>query len=260
MDCWTTYSLAGGETGAWSIGPLSLWITRLENEWQLTWESGSDPMDPALRVEVPARQTAPPSGSNFSRYGVRKTSSKLVLAPVLPDRPIVVRPVVPFYIPSHEETTLYVSTPLWVRMKVGESPKTLSEIPAFRLSDTWFGLSTTEGEICYATRTAARLRAEDLPSRPHRAITSVTIRNRSESALLLERLKLPVPFLSLFRDGEGHLYTESISLEREENDDGVRVKLGKGPHHQAGDAAKISEPRIQIEKSFMVRAFHSLFG
>lgn len=66
-----------------------------------------------------------------------------------------------------------------------------------RPSDTWFGPTTSEGEPCYASKTVCRLRVEDVPLRPHRCLTKVTLRNRADDSLSLDRLKLPVNALAL---------------------------------------------------------------
>ena len=95
-----------------------------------------------------------------------------------------------------------------------------------RPSDTWFGPSTLEGELCYESKTAVRFNLDNVPRRPHRAISVVRIRNRTDTQLSLERLKIPLPNLSLFGTEDGQLWTESITLERDEDGENATVKLG----------------------------------
>jgi hypothetical protein len=121
----------------------------------------------------------------ISRYSVRQTESQVSLQPALADRPVVSRPEDPLYVPPGESVTLYLSTALWILIELAESDRLLQELPSFRMSDTWFGPSTVDGEFCYATRTAGRVRLENVPRRYHRAVTPLRIRNTAKDALAL---------------------------------------------------------------------------
>jgi hypothetical protein len=83
--------------------------------------------------------------------------------------------VTPLYVPPAEIATIFVRSPLWLRIEVGDALIALQEVPMLRPSDTWFGPTTMEGELCYASQTYARLNLEKLPIGPHHAGTQVTI-------------------------------------------------------------------------------------
>lgn len=102
----------------------------------------------------------------------------LKLVPIMADRLVVSRPKSPFRILPGQHATLFVSTPAWVRIALGNG-KALAELPLFRPSDTWFGPSTLVGELGYAARTHCRLDVCDVPFRPHRAVTPLRVENRS---------------------------------------------------------------------------------
>lgn len=192
------------------------------------------------------------------RFAAHRTQEVFWLVPRLADRSVVARPEIPFHLLPGEEIRLYLSTAIWIQLEVGEPPRRLLETPTFRPSDTWFGPSTREGELCYASRTSARINLDRMLRHPGRAITSVLLRNRAQDNLLLERISLPVPALSLFHDAEGSLWTEAINLEREKSGNMARIRLtGKAPA-EAIKPAKVSDPRVPQEQNVLVKAIHSL--
>jgi hypothetical protein len=117
-----------------------------------------------------------------------------------------------------------------------------------------------EGELCYATRTSARLTVEDLPVRPHRAISVVEIKNTAKTNLTVEKLKIPTLQMSVFAAGDGQLWTETLTLERKEEDAMASVRLGKGPPRKASGAQLVRGPRSPSERGLLIRAFSGLLG
>jgi len=175
---WETGRFPVGTAGRWRIGPLELWIQRLEGEWRIASEQGDDPLDDALEREVPCVIDGVLDRESTERYASNSKTEVIRLAAALADRSVVTRSDKPLHVPPGEEISVFVSSPLWVRIEAGEPGKLLRELPVFRPSDTWFGPNTREGELCYASRTHHRLRLEQIPARPHRAVTSVLVRNR----------------------------------------------------------------------------------
>lgn len=256
---WNTFVLREGEKGYWKIGPLSLWITRYPNEWRLGWSSNEHAPN-TISSEVPYDGEIPQHKIMIKRFGFKSTTEKITFSPALVDLPIVARPEIPFYIPDHQEVTLYVSTPLWVRIELGQNRKPLDEIPITHPKDTWVGPSTMEGELCYGVDTAARLTLDKLPIRFHNAITAVSIRNNGIDRLFLERLKLPMPYFSLFEAKNKLYFTELLKLERERSGEMAHLRLTQAPLKEAGETKKIAGPRIPQKENIFVRTMHSLFG
>jgi len=257
---WGDYSLAAGTSGVWKIGAFSVRLERTEKEWRIYLkrgsvhgESGAD-----VSVEIPAEVGEQFQG--LKRYCFRETTGLVRLMPALADRPVVTRPFLPFYVPSRQEATIFASSPLWITIHVNDPPQQMDEFPIFRPSDTWLGASTMDGELCYASRTNCFLSPEEVPGRPHRAITPVKIWNRALGPLLLERVSLPVKHLSLFAGSDGNLWTEHVTLERTEGGVSADLRITEGPPPYAGEASLVSEPRERLEKNIMVRALGAIFG
>ncbi len=257
---WGHFKVSDGQTARWTVGPLKLYIGRLSHEWQIDSVRDALEQEQADRWDLTPEATPPAERKNMERFVFRRTHSPLVIKPVLLDRPVVSRPAVPLHILSGEEVTVFVSSPLCVRIAVHEPPVTLRDVPIQLLSDTWFGPSTREGELAYATRTSARINQDDLPLRITRAVTPVLVRNRAETALLVERLSLPVPFLSLYAAEDDSLWTESVVLDRESDTEMATLEIQETPPRQIRRASKIAEPRRAAEKGMLVRAFSAVFG
>jgi hypothetical protein len=255
---WGRFEAAVGQGRRWQIGPMSLWLQHLEDEWRAAWEVGEDPYADGLVVAEDATGTDLLSKSKLKRFGLAADPDAILLAPALADRPVVVHPEHPFGVPPGESCVLYVNTPMWVQVRTGPERVPLLDMAIFRPSDSWFGPPTHDGELCYASRAFGRMRLEELPSRPHRATTAVKVVNRGKTQLPLERLKLPVDKLPLYQGEDGRLWTPRVVLERAGDDDFALVKLEKqeGVQH----SARIAAPRVEGVSDRLVRAFQSLWG
>lgn len=255
---WGRFQLEKGELGHWRIGSLDLWVRRTPLDWRYGARRSEDYLEDTLEIQVPAPE--PPSAGDLpdelARFGYTHTDATIELVPALADRPVVARPAVPFSVPPGQRVELYVSTPLWVRLRTGGVD--LVEIPCSRPSDTWFG-SNTRGVLSYATRTHLRRSLDELPLRPQRAVSCLTVENVSGSILALERLSLPVPQLSLFASPAGTLWTEHVSVKKEDDDDLAEVSLDKGPPRVAGGGKVVAAPRAPQGRSFGSLVFGGLF-
>jgi hypothetical protein len=178
----------------------------------------------------------------------------LRITPQLANRPVVARPRVPAELLPRESTTLLVSTVLWARFGIGE--QTLVELPSALLSDTWFGADTRHGELCYAGQTRARLRMDNVPEGPFRAVTAVTIRNEGDDNLKLERINVPVPHLTLFCDGE-RFWTSELTVVREKNLATAKLHIEARP---PANAITVAQPRRPIRGGVFDRAVDLLFA
>lgn len=206
---------------------------------------------------MPTDRPEPDGDFERMRFAFQRTESTLSIRPALADRGVVVRPDVIFSIPPKEESTVFISTPVWITLSPGTAEPVL-DVPCNRPSDTWFGPNTRVGELAYASRTRATQAFDEVTRMPHRAVSVVKIRNRAASALRVERIMMPVENLSLFADDAGYLWTETVTLEREADGDFAAMKLGKGAPDESGGAARIVGPREKHEKGISLRAFGSL--
>jgi hypothetical protein len=255
---WGGFDLEPGQVKRWEIGPTILWIGRFEREWRVAHKQIDDPISERLAIGVPDAIDGIEEGAAEFRFGFRSAGHRVRIEPLLADRAVVIRPEVPFRVVSGEEVTLYVSTPVWLRIAVGDKGPKMLDLPSYRPSDTWFGASTIDGELCYASRTTGRLELADVQMRPHRVVTPVRLVNRAQDALELDRLKLPVGYFDLY-DGPSTLWTQSVTLTREESGDLAGLRFEPTAPREAQAAPKVAGARQASDQNLVVRAFSKIF-
>lgn len=257
---WGTFTAALEQSLLWEIDTMRLSVLRKAHEWQVaqTFIGLCEKDDITCRMARGERITD--TDTKPRRYIFTKTQDTLRVMPQLADRPVIVRPADMLHVLPGQETTIYVSSPLWLRIDVHEPAITLGDFPIQRPSDTWFGPSTMEGELCYASSTQGRLHLAELPHRPHRAVTPVSIINHSEEPLVLERLSLPVPFLSLYGSDEGTLWTNGITMRRESDTDIAEITVSDAPPPTEYITHRLTGPRKEAEQNMLMRAFGALLG
>jgi hypothetical protein len=188
---------------------------------------------------------------NFKTFTFR-TQAEISLKPVLPDRSLASKLEQPLYIPANEDILLYVSSPVWVRIDTGKSKIVLDEIPTFGLSDTWIGNNTLEGEICYSGHTHCSPHLKDVPSGPDRIISPMLIKNQATTPLLLERVNVPLPYLSVYSDAENFLWTEQLYVYRD-SDEGPEVEIAKGPPKALDEIYRLTPARKELNVHSSIR-------
>ena len=225
---WLPREVPVGETLRCRIGPLVLSVGHVPGEWQVAFSHEEEEEHAGTAPSAPGDADGDDDVvGERERFIVAGEDPQLRLLPLLMDRAVVIRPREAVFLPEGEEITLYMSTPVAVAIPVGAAQRLLREVFSVPLSETWFGPSTREGELCYAGRTTARQHRRDLPRRAHRAITPVRIRNEAASPLPLTKLSLPVPVLSLYGAEDGSLWTEGVSLVRQNASDVVHEAASK---------------------------------
>lgn len=242
-----------------SLGALTLILFRTGTEWQIGYERLDGPeLDLRDDWSEESITDVPEEFPNLERFVAEDGRSSARFLPRVADRSVVARPRMPLHVLPGQTTKVYLSAPVWVELLVAGGSESLWEIPTRRLSNTWFGPSTREGEVAYALKTQARSRLEEVPQRSYRAITAVAIRNQASDVLLVDRVNLPIPYLSIYATPRGKLWTEAITLLREEGSSMAALDVSSGAPPEAVDARRLSEPRLIATESLVVRAFSTL--
>ncbi len=257
---WAPQAVPEGQCLSAEIGPLSLSLARLAGEWDLISSQGpeSDAVEESrLRIE-PCKGFDDQTVERFVHAG---TTDRVILQPVLADRPVVIRPRQPLALLGGQKITLYLSTPVFIRLLIGEDETVmLKELPTVKLSDTWFGPSTREGEVCYAGRTQARHDLAELPRRSHRAVTPLEVHNQSNIPLALDKISVPVPMLALFGSERAGLWTQRLVLEATGQADMASIRIESQAPEVDGAMVRLAEPRQTSTRSGLIRAFSHLLG
>lgn len=245
-------------TACCRVGDLTLALTSLGSEWHVA--SRRDTPDPDKHeASLELLDHNPLAGDRFERLVFSRPTARAHISPALADRPVVSRPAQPLLLAPGQQAAIYVHAPLWLQLRAEVDGPLLLEMPVAELSDTWFGLSTREGELCYASRTKARLQLEAIAPRPHRAITPVRLRNEGQQPLRLEKLNLPEPYLGLYCADNG-LWTDAVELVRNAAGDIAPVHVTSGVPPEAPNGRLVSGPRSTTERGGFLSSFTALFG
>lgn len=254
---WGHFRLRVGKMSSWDIGPFRLRVHREAQQWRLGWENSGDPLSDACEVHQARNIESMPDGLKLVRFGAEERDERFEVRPALGDRPFVAKPEEPLRVLPGDSVTLFITTPVTVGVYLHGAKEPDVEFPSVRAPDTWFGRDTTEGELCFASRTWARMTLENFGFWPHRAITSVFIRNRASVPLSLDRIKLPIPNLSLYADEDGTLRTSGLLLKKDDENELAHARLLEG-----GEAEKrwrlIEPPRVELKHRWL-EAFSEIF-
>jgi hypothetical protein len=244
---------------------MELFAQPQSREWIFAWRSRGDPLTETLCIEVPTTSVPDNESCDFARFVVGETPSALTLTPRLGNRPFIVRPESPLFLLAGQNTVLFVSTVVWVAACLSTDndegkPTVLLENPAARPSDTWFGRNTRKGELCYASRTNARIDLAAVARRPHRAVTPVEIRNEGNDMLSISQLRVPVPALSLHQDEDDRLWTDAVRLVREEGETEASLTVPERSDHLPKGRTLLASPKQPVESGTIVEAFSRFLG
>lgn len=263
---WGPHGIPLDESRFWQIGPLRLWTLHRQFQWQLVWEHDSNWLKPDIHVNIPENERRPDPNRDAHRVHCvyQESVHELAFSPNLADRPLVTKLEHPLRVLPGESASLYVCSPLWLRVetvqKTGLPQKQLIEIPIFRLSDTWFGPADREGELAYASKVPVYLALREVPLRLHCAITAVMVRNLGSDSLVVDRIKLPMPQLSLFYSRKSGFWTDTVILERDQGSELATIRSEHEPPAEAAPHQFISPPRDgAMQERSVVRAFSGLF-
>ncbi len=232
------------------LGTLRLHIARLLQEWQITQTFEQPDLN---RAECVADYRVPSATPPF-RYAVGQSGARLDILPRMAPLPVVVRPFSPILVAPGTHITMFCSTSLWLDVSLpGEGQPAHHEVPVREETETWFGPTPMEGELCYAVKTLARLYLDAVSHSHGRVLTCMHIYNQASKAISVDRICLPVPYLSLYEDDQGFLCTNDVSVELNEERKEAELTLRSRPWHHLGTVRKVAEPRIQSQTSRLKR-------
>jgi hypothetical protein len=238
-----------------AVGSLRVWIMR----HPLDWSVSAQPL--SMNVIEPLHPLPPPEHAEWRRFVAPMDSTDVRLIPVMPDRPLIMRPAVPVKILPGHTAHFFVTLPVWLRIEVaGARPAVLCELPTQTLSKSWSGEGTAEGEICYALRTRARQTLNELADSPGRAVCPVTLRNESNDLLPFTRLCLHTHHMAVYGTPGGRLWTNLTTVIHKDSLTPEQVTFADGPPSQADRPMLLCPPRKVVSHLFSKSALGGLLS
>ncbi len=249
---WREYHFAIEQTRRWNFAGLELQLKRNAQEWHIETYRHPHQHEDAHDWSISDTNLLLPESSVLQRYIFNQTGDNIKLSPALADRSVVIKPINPLFIPANQAVTLFVSTPVWMRVSTTQATdKPLIDIPIIRPTDTWFGSSPIRGEICYATKVFGRIDLAQLPIRAFRAVTPVYIENHGSQTMPIERINIPTALLPLYSATDGRLWTPTLAIELTNNGRAPKLRIDNRLHSQAGVATLQSTARVANTDNFV---------
>jgi len=256
---WGEFTFRQEEQKCWRIGERSIVIKRQGCEWNC-WNKETDTENDADIIIDNGANISLKDSVEIGRFLEQNTSDKINVYPLLADRTVIARPSSPLTILAGEKVQLFVSTPVWFYAETIPSAKCLLDLPFWRPSDSWFGASTIDGQLCYAKYTSAKTQLQSLEMHTHRATTPITVINSDSKALTINRINVPVNYLTLYSDEKNQLWTSGITIEKEDDSKEIELVIDKSSTTDIYSRTFISSPRLTYEHGKIIRRISNLFG
>jgi len=253
MEVWKSKQIEPGQSLETRIGPLLIRIRKSGDEIHIAAENSKASADSVKAEgfrEVSEQEVV---GLDWDRWVCGDEYNKVRLAPVMPNRPVVVRPELDVNIPSGRNALFFVGVPIWVSITAGNGEEVkLCEEPSVDLSNIWFG-DPMSGELGYSLRSRARREIADIQIEPHRALCPVTIHNISTEQVKIERFCVHVEHLGVYA-GKSRLWTNGvkISFKGEAEVSQVEYSEQSPEYEEVGNI--LSHPRVPIRTTLLKRS------
>ncbi len=260
-------SFEEGETRLWHIGYARFWIRRKSGDWFIAFEpagrevtvGGVTGLTGAARSSsttgnfIVGVEGEPLPGMQWTRY-VAGSTPKIAVRPVLPDRPVVVRPGAPVKVLAGKSTQFFFHVPVWLAImeSAERNPLLLAEHPGLLMSNTWFG-DPDSGELCYSLTTPLASSPNELQENPLAAICPLKISNVAPQTLDFQRVAVRVPYLRLYR-GARFLSTNEVELTYHAPDQSQITLHNRVPGFDA-EIRHVSQPRQNLSRGIIQKSF-----
>jgi hypothetical protein len=203
-------------------------------------------------------------GGEQAGYGwtrILSPASKPVIraVPAMPDKPLVIRPLNPIFLPEGEEGRFFVEIPLWIRITgggegAGAGEVLLTEVSTKEMSKTWFG-NFSAGELCYVSRFGAW--SEETTAIAPAAVCPVRVENSTGALLEVGRFLLRTEFLAVF-EGKDRLWTSSVDLIYRGREEASQATGTEAPEQLEGEGKLLTPSRAVPDNSIVRKSFSLL--
>lgn len=250
LQLWKPHTIGQDQTLDLYLGSLHLWIHRGKKEWYIAHETEPDSNE---RCSASISDSPFLPDRDWTRWILDDHIKHIQLKPQLPDRPLIVRPEMPMCLMPKQSVQFFIGIPVWLAITFGAKHEKAIEIPTTTLSNSWFG-QFTEGELCYAVKTTAKLHQQSLLPSPQRAVFPLEVRNISQEKLNFERLCIRPQYLNIFQ-GETRLWTSKgrVSYRGEDNWSRIVYAANAPEFEQAG--VLLGKARDAVQRGTILKTF-----
>jgi hypothetical protein len=195
-------------------------------------------------------------GEVISSRFIIPQSDHIFIVPGLPELPVVIKPVNGLSILPGQVFHTFIEVPLVFQLHCGtlKSKLLLQEISSQELSRSWFG-DPDNGEIAYYLESAMATSVDSLSKDYFCIHCPVTINNKTNQILSLERMILRVPYLTIYKSHE-RLYTNRTKIIYRGQDQISQINILKTPPDVHEQLTVASLPRMAMDSGVLHKSFY----
>ncbi len=257
ISVWEAVDIPQRKCLRWRFPARSIWVERVETEWHVLSHAEATRQHLAVRTAVV--RSLKPRSTEWRHY-LHRTGDEMQPSPVLPDRPVVIRPDRELTLLPGQSTVFYLGIPVWFRLSTkGPPPARIFEEPLESLTRTWFGDPAT-GELCWGLATRLHHSLDSVDAAADLAVCPLQIENDSDTDLEFQKICIHVENLSVFR-GRQRLWTNSLHVVFRGPDQVTQIEIAHEPpgfeqHLELAAAARQPSAGWNIRKTFgMLKSF-----
>jgi hypothetical protein len=232
---WAEHFFEKGQAQKWSFNSMDIITTRTESGWSLSIHNAE--------------------GQLVDEQYFLETDGFFTLFPVLPDRPLIIRPQSVLKVYPGNHIKIFVTVPLFLAAysRNGGRESLIREVPLSSLSPTWTG-DFQSGELCYSWSTPVFTSFEKATKHWDFALCCLHITNHSPSVLTLEKFMLDTRYLQVYRGATSLWCNDAeISFRGIEQSSISEIKR-KTPSHELSEKTPIP-PRKVGSGNFFIKTF-----
>jgi hypothetical protein len=243
MEIWDELEIPQKGCVLWQFPTKKFFVERVDIEWHILCADGESTRRVATRKQID-RSRKP--ASTAWRHVLNRDGTMVQPAPMLPDRPVVVRPDRSLTLLPGENALFFLEIPIWFRLSLsGEKRTRIFEEPTSVLSNTWFG-DPVNGELCYSLATRLHQGIESVEPGADRAVCPLYITNDSETDLAFDKICLHAENLGTFRSSM-RLWTNRLNVIFKGSEQTTQIQILPTPPDYEDDVMLAAPAREAAE-------------
>ncbi|EKE85268.1 hypothetical protein [Idiomarina xiamenensis] len=238
-------------------------VLRSDNEW--LFYSSNAPTVCVEHLAILPADSEPEQFDDMLRWVPGKQQHQLHIKPVLPHLPVVVKPTRGIAIPGNSRAQFYTAIPMSLQLFINPAmphsePEPVYEMATEPLQQTWFGLNTREGEVCFASADYLRLSPELLDVAAHHVLMELRVVNKESRTLRIDKLNIPVMYLPIYQLSNQQYWSPTVTIINERHSDALKLNYARTIGRKADNPKLVGEARLKSDSRTFFRALEAIIG
>ena len=196
-----------------------------------------------------------PEDLEYERWAFKNPRPIITLAPAMPDRPLVVRPISQLGLPPESEVQFYINIPAFIKITISNKNHE-TEVGTFAsqlLSNTWFG-DNFSGVFSYSNKSQIRREKAELTVVPNQIICPFKIKNKGDEILNVERICLRVKYLAIWQ-GKKRLWSNEVTTIFRGHGKDTQLEYANSAPKDANEPFLLVKSEEKPERGFLRQTF-----